>query len=67
MEDYAGHWVCVAEQRIVAADCDRRRLGERGRAGGWHGAGRAPYVCYVPAGDEGDVVAIPTPFLVPPQ
>jgi hypothetical protein len=49
---YPGHWVAIAEQRLVLADADRARFVRRLRAGRWERAGSGPYVFYVPTAAE---------------
>jgi hypothetical protein len=47
---YAGHWVCVSEQRVVAADRNRLALSAAVRAAGTERNGS--YVFYVLAAGE---------------
>ncbi len=55
-ERYAGHWVCIAKQRVVVADDsdDPNRFGGLVQAGTWNKQGQ--YVFYVPRPTEWDAI-----------
>ncbi|MGH2350040.1 MAG: hypothetical protein ACRDJN_00310 [Chloroflexota bacterium] len=57
LEAYAGHWLCIAEQRLVLAKTNRDQFQERLHAGTWRKQGQ--FVLYMPTLEELDTVHPP--------
>ncbi|MGH2353759.1 MAG: hypothetical protein ACRDI2_21820 [Chloroflexota bacterium] len=57
VEQHAGQWVCIAEQRIVVAERDPDRFVARLQAGDWRQDGS--YIFYVPTKEEWDSLGAP--------
>jgi hypothetical protein len=62
---YSGYWLCVAEQRVVAADTDPGRFAEQVRAGRWRKPGQ--YLFYLPTAEELRALHVPVSRSAQPE